>query len=222
MRWSEKIRPSKRHLLSAFFFIAVCALFFAYLPGLSVKEVQEFIKGFGPLAPIIFIMICMGKPVLFFVPSFGLTIIAGTVFGPLYGTLYVALGGAGSTVVAFYLARIWGRRPMERIIRGKERLVRLDDRMARRGFTTIIMMRLFNLPWDLVSYSAGLSKMRFRDFYLASLIMLLPISFIYTYFGSTVTRPMSPEFIISLSVIGLLVGIPYAIKRYRSTNVNAE
>ncbi len=222
MKWNKKIRPDKRHVISALFFIAACIAFFTYLPGLSVSEIKTFIKGFGPLAPIIFIMICMGKPLLFFVPTLGLTVIAGTIFGPLYGTLYVALGGAGSTVVAFYLARIWGRKPVERIIKERSSLVKLDERMASRGFTTIIMLRVFNLPWDLVSYSAGLSKMRFRDFYLASLVMLLPISFLYTYFGSTVTRPTSPGFIISLSVIGLVIGIPYIVKRYRASSVNAE
>jgi uncharacterized membrane protein YdjX (TVP38/TMEM64 family) len=221
MKLSERLRPTKRHIVSLFFVAVVALLFFLYLPGLSIEEIREFIISFGPLAPIIFILICMGKPVLIFVPTLGLTVIAGTVFGPFYGTLYVALGGAGSTAVAFFITRVWGRKPLERLISTRETLVRLDDRMEARGFNTILIMRLFNIPWDLVSYSAGLSKMRFKDFYLASLVMLLPISFIYTYFGSTVTSPGSPGFIISLSVIIALVTIPYLIRRSRVKNENS-
>ena len=216
------MKLDKRHLFSALFVGAVVILFFLYLPGLSLEELKGFVRDYGVLAPLVFILICIGRPVLFFVPTLGLTIVAGTLFGPYYGTLYVAIGGAGSTIVAFAMARLWGRGSVERLIKDRKRLLKLDEKMIEKGFTTILMLRVFNVPWDIVSYSAGLSKVSFKDFYLASLIMLLPISFIYTYFGSTVTKPSSPEFIISLSVIGLLIAIPLIIKRYKRISATVQ
>lgn len=205
-----------RIVLGIFFVAVLAALVYVYAPGISPSELRVFINSFGVLAPVIFITVCAFKPVLFFLPSLGLTVIAGTMFGPLYGTIYVAIGGAGSAAVAFYFARIFGRGAVEKIITKKKTLLSIDEKMERDGFKTVLMLRLFNIPWDLVSYSAGLSRMGFRDFYLSSLIMLLPISFIYTYFGSQIEKPLSPGFIISLCVIIALGSIPFILKRLRN------
>ncbi len=186
------------------------------MPGLSIEKIKGFVEGYGYLAPVVFILICMGKPALFFIPSLGLSVIAGTVFGPVYGTLYVAIGGTGSAVVGFYVARFFGKNSVEHIVRNSKSLINLNEKMENKGFSTVLVLRLFNIPWDIVSYSAGLSKIKFKDFFVASLLMVLPISFIYTYFGSTVTRPMSKEFLISLSVIIGLSIVPYLYKKSRS------
>ena len=61
----------------------------------------------------------------------------------------------------------------------------------------------------MVSYWAGLTGVRFRDFYLASMIPLVPISFLYTYFGSRVFQPTSPGFIVSLLIMFILGIIPF-------------
>lgn len=194
---------------------AATAVLFYEAPGIGPDGVRAFIDGFGPAAPIVFIAICVVKPVLFFLPSMGLTVVAGALFGPVYGTIYVALGGAGSTVVGFYFARGLGRRSIEKFISNRKRLFEMDGRMEREGFKTVLILRLLNLPWDLVSYSAGLSGVRFKDFYLGSLVMLLPTSFLYTYFGSSIGRPLSAGFILSLALIIAFGALPHIVKRIR-------
>lgn len=204
-------------VLAAVVFLAIVgALFYSYAPGLSPGELRVFINSFGALAPLVFIVICALKPLLFFVPSLGLSVVAGTMFGPLYGTIYVALGGAGSAAVAFYFARHFGRGTVEKLISTKKKLLNIDDNMEKNGFKTVFFMRLFNVPWDLVSYSAGLSKMSFRDFYASSMLLLVPTSFIYTYFGSRIEEPYSAGFIISLAIMIILGSVPFIMKRLKS------
>ncbi|MFQ5901089.1 MAG: TVP38/TMEM64 family protein [Thermodesulfobacteriota bacterium] len=204
------------YLFAAAFFILSISILFLYLPHPEPQEIQHFLQRFGTVAPLVFILICIIKPVIFFIPSMGLTVVAGLLFGPFYGTIYVAIGGAGSSAVAFYLARKLGRQSIERFIKNRKRLLEIDEKMEKEGFKTILVLRLFNLPWDIVSYSAGLSKMRFKDFYLGSLILLLPISFIYTSFGSSIRNPLSSGFLISLTVIIALGGIPYLINKVKN------
>ncbi|MFQ5585988.1 MAG: TVP38/TMEM64 family protein [Thermodesulfobacteriota bacterium] len=194
---------------------AVVVALYLYLPEFSNEKIRLFINDFGPAAPAVFVIICILKPLLFFVPSLGLTVIAGTLFGPFYGTLYVAMGGAGSTIVAFYMARKLGRKSIERFIKDYKKLIKIDERMEREGFKTVIILRALNIPWDMVSYSAGFSRIRFGDFYLGSLVLLLPISFIYTYFGSVIWRPFTPEFLISLTTIVLFASAPFVIGRLK-------
>lgn len=204
------------------FFIALALAVFMWAPGLGPAELKAMINDSGAYGPLIFILVCAVKPVFFFLPSIGLTVIAGTVFGPLYGTIYVAIGGAGSTAVAFYFARFFGRGTVEKMISGRKKLVEIDEKMATEGFKTVFMMRLFNLPWDLVSYSAGLSAIGFKEFYLSSLILLIPSSFIFTYFGSTIGDPLSPGFLIALSVIIIMGSVPFIAKRVRRWQKTGE
>jgi uncharacterized membrane protein YdjX (TVP38/TMEM64 family) len=201
-------------LIIAFFvFLSVGVLFL--FPVTEPEEMVRLIGRAGWAAPVVFILITALKPVLIFLPSMGLTIVAGLLFGPYYGALYVTIGGVASSAIGFYVARRLGRHRVEKFIKGKHLLATADEKLEKEGFKTVLLLRIFNLPWDMVSYSAGLSKMGFKDFFLASLIMLPPTSFIYTYFGGSVRDPISVEFFVSLGAIILMGAIPYILDRLK-------
>ena len=188
-------------------------------PHLTPDKISTIIKENSVVAPLLFLAICMIRPVLFFLPSIGLTIVAGILFGALWGTVYVAIGGAISSLVGFYFARWLGRDTVKRLL-AKNRLFKdIEKRTLAYGKNTVLYMRLFNLPWDMVSYWAGLSGVNFKEFYIASLIPLVPISFLYTYFGSKIFVPTSTGFIISLLIMFIMGSIPYFRSRWkRKTN----
>lgn len=219
--WKMASRTTKKDKLTnlLFYIIKVTVVLlliiptYLYVPYQSPDDIKLFITNFGMVAPFVFILICTIKPMLFFVPFMGLTVVAGTLFGPIYGTVYVIVGGAGSTAVGFYMTRWFSRQSLERFLNGRKRLLELDKKMESEGFKTTLMLRFFSLPWDVVSYSAGLSRIRFKDFYLASLIALVPTSFMYTYFGSSLLNPISSKFIISLLLIIALGSIPHILRR---------
>ncbi|HHL40052.1 MAG TPA: TVP38/TMEM64 family protein [Deltaproteobacteria bacterium] len=183
------------------------------LPGLDAASVRAFVERQGAVAPLVFIGLCAVKPLLFFVPSLGLTVVAGALFGPLMGTLYVALGGMASTVVGFYAARIVLREAVTKHLGRKALVRRMDERWREKGFSTTLMLRLMNIPWDLVSYAAGLSPVRFRDFYLASLAALGPVSFVFTYFGHSVTMMRGYSLLYATAAVAALGALPHVVKR---------
>lgn len=203
------------YIVRAAIVLLVIVCIYLYVPFRNPDDIKSFIDSFGAAAPFAFIIICIVKPVIFFLPSLGLTIVAGALFGPWYGAIYVAIGGAGSTVVGFYMTRWFGRKWIEQFLKGQKKMLKVDEKMEKAGFKTTLMLRLFSLPWDLVSYSAGLSRVKFRDFYIASLIALAPTSFIYTYFGSTILNPFDLKFILSFSAIIMLGGLPYILKKVK-------
>ncbi|MFO0793624.1 MAG: VTT domain-containing protein [Candidatus Brocadiaceae bacterium] len=145
----------------------------------------------------------------------GLTIVAGMLFGMVWGTAYVAVGGALSTIIGFYFARWMGRNAIERLVRKNSIVMEMERRCREYGKNAVLYMRLFNVPWDMVSYWAGLSGIKFKDFYVASMIPLVPVSFLYTYFGSQVFTPKSAGFIISLTIMILMGSIPSIKARYK-------
>jgi uncharacterized membrane protein YdjX (TVP38/TMEM64 family) len=186
-----------------------------YYPYLNPENIAAFIEDNHIAAPVIFIIVCAVRPVLFFLPSMGLTIVAGILFGAAWGTVYVAVGGAFSTAVGYFFARWLGRDLIRKMTRLSKSLSRLDEWAGQHGRNAVLSMRLFNMPWDVVSYWAGLAGIDFRQFYAASMIPLIPISFLYTYFGSRVFQPESAGFIVSLSIMFLLGAVPYIRWRWK-------
>jgi uncharacterized membrane protein YdjX (TVP38/TMEM64 family) len=177
---------------------------------------QEYLSGFIDRnrigAPLAFIAVCAFKPLLFFLPSLGLTIVAGTLFGALWGTIYVAIGGALSTLVGFFFAKWFGRDLIQPLLNNSKATKILDIWSKEYGKKAVLIMRLCNMPWDIVSYWAGLTDIPFKDFYVASLIALVPTSFLYTYFGTQLFTPMSIGFIVSLAMIIMMGSLPYVWK----------
>lgn len=195
--------------------IGVIILCVYLYPHLNPHNIGEFAEENNTAAPVIFISIIALRPVLFFLPSLGLTIVAGVLFGTVWGTVYVVIGGTLSTLVGFYFARWIGRDTAKKLVEKNSFLKKMENLAKKHGKNAVLYMRLFNLPWDLVSYWAGLSGIRFKDFYIASMIPIVPISFLYTYFGSHVFSPTSAGFIISLSIMLIMGAIPYIKTRLK-------
>lgn len=211
------MKPIKLNLATIIRILIVTAIVLIgirYRAYLNSDTVANFVENSGVWAPIIFVAICAIKPLFFIFPVAGLTIVAGTLFGPLWGTLYIVIGGAFSTIIGFYFARWMGRDAIKRIYNANEKIRNFDTWTSAYGKKAIIYMRFFNLPWDLVSYWAGCSNIKFRDFYVASMIVLPFLSFLYASMGSKVFDPKNPIFILSLSAI-VLLGICSMLK-YRS------
>jgi len=201
--------------------IALGGLCVALYPAINQENLSAFIGQYGLSAPLVFILICAFRPVLFFLPTMGLTIIAGALFGALWGTIYVAIGGALSTMIGYYFARWYGRDLVEKLLKSNQTLRNMDAWTEKHGKNAVLLMRVFNLPWDMVSYWAGITNISFRDFYIASLIALLPFSFLYTYFGTQVFTPKSAGFIISLIIILIMSSLPY-ILNLRKKNIDDQ
>src|SRR5260370_29111326 len=67
------------------------------------------------------------------------------------------------------------------------RFCALDPAVAAGGFKIVLLTRLSPLfPFTLLNYAFGLTKVRFRDYVLASWIGMLPGTVMYVYLGSTV------------------------------------
>ncbi|MDN3513036.1 MAG: TVP38/TMEM64 family protein [Candidatus Brocadia sp.] len=195
--------------------IAIIVLCVYLYPHLNHQNISAFVKENSTAAPLFFIAITGLRPILFFLPSMGLTIVAGVLFGTVWGTVYVVIGGALSTLVGFYFARWLGRDVVKRLMKKNSVTRMLDEQSRMYGNHAVLYMRLFNLPWDMVSYWAGLSDVCFRDFYRASLIPLVPVSFLYTYFGSHVLTPTSAGFIIPLSIMFVMGAVPYIRPKFK-------
>lgn len=119
------------------------------------------------------------------VPGSALTAGAGLVYGTVIGVLIVSpasiAGATGSFLIARYFARDW----VERKLRAYPRFAAIDRAVEKQGFKVVLLIRLQPIvPFVLLNYGLGLTRVRLRDYVIASWIGMLPATILYVYLGS--------------------------------------
>jgi uncharacterized membrane protein YdjX (TVP38/TMEM64 family) len=208
----------KRLVALALLAVLIVALF-AFTP-LDVEQftptrIKEFILGFGSLAPIIFITVYAARAVILVIPVGVMSLAGGLAFGKWWGTLLILVGATLGSCLSFAVARYFGRGFIESLEwLHKGRIKHFDDKAAENGFKLILFVRLVPIfQYDAVNFGGGLSKIRLRDFALASFIGMAPGGFINALLGSSLENIISVQFFAALGAFILLAFIPLLYKR---------
>lgn len=166
--------------LAAIFF--VLRFFNIDFSKITVESFKEKIDSFGIWGPIIYIVLYVLRPLILF-PAAVFSASAGAIWG-LKGLLYLAIGANLSAIAEFIIARYFAREAVEKLIKGK--FGSIDRAVEKKGFVTVLLIRLIpNVAWDIQNLALGLTKVKFRDYALATFIGILPGSFALVYFGSS-------------------------------------
>lgn len=148
---------------------------------MTEEDIRNFVKGAGIYAPILFVLVFAVAGSLV-VPTTILAIIGATLFGSALGCTYSMIGAELAALLGFMVARTLGRQSVERWIgRQPGKLARIDKRLAERGFTTAVIMRLVYLPNGLINVVCGVSGMPTATYGLATAVGLFPIVFAVTF-----------------------------------------
>ncbi len=119
--------------------------------------------------------------------------------------------------LCFYIARFLGAKHVARIV-SQPVVNKTDQFIQKYGNYAILIARLIPyVPFDVVSYGAGLTRIRFIGFWLATGIGQLPATAVYTYLGnriSTHTNLMLFGFGIAVSVSVVI----WLMKRRKASN----
>jgi uncharacterized membrane protein YdjX (TVP38/TMEM64 family) len=168
----------------------------------ALEAVEEFVDraGGSRWALLAFVAVYAVRPLVLF-PASVLTIAGGFLFGPVVGIGATIVGANASAMVAYGMARSLGREQVGGT-EGRALLTRWADRMRRQSFTTVMLMRLAFLPYDLVNYAAGLLRIRPGQFLLATAIGSLPGTVSFTLAGASMERLEDGPSGIDLRVLG--------------------
>jgi uncharacterized membrane protein YdjX (TVP38/TMEM64 family) len=180
-------------------------------------NIKQFILSFGALAPIIFVVLYAARAVILVIPVGVMSLAGGLAFGKWWGTLLILLGATLGSCLSFLTARYFGRGFIESLgWLHKGRVKQFDEKAAENGFKLILFIRLVPLfQYDAVNFGAGLSKIRLRDFALASLIGMIPGGFINAVLGSSLEDIVSVQFFAALGAFILLALVPLIYRRIK-------
>lgn len=188
------------------------------LEQLDANQVTEWLRTFGPFAPLIFIAVrTIGSVV--FVPGSVMAMAAGVLFGPLWGALYNLIASTAGAIAAFSLARYIAPRWVSEHIASRGRLQRLGDGLRAGGWKLVAFVRLVPLfPYNVVNYAFGLSPVRFKDYAWATAVFMIPADVAYVYIGFagrealTGNRSAWGLAIIAFAVLACLATLPALYK----------
>ena len=180
----------------------------------------------SPFGPLLYILIYALRPLIFFSAAV-LTIASGAIFGAgsivnlALAVLYTVIGSNLSATVAYYVGRFFGQGLLtEGDGENSGLLQRYADRMRQNSFETILVMRFIFLPYDLVNYLAGILRIDWKAFILASLLGSIPGTIAFVSFGASIdikelAMGKTPQFNPWVLVFGVVIFIAsLAISRY--------
>jgi uncharacterized membrane protein YdjX (TVP38/TMEM64 family) len=150
----------------------------------ALRAGLAWVDGLGAAGVVLYVLLYVAACVLF-VPGSILTLGAGALFGVLKGwgivTIAATLGATAAFLVGRHLARGWVARKLEAYPRFRA----VDEAVGREGWKIVGLIRLSPVfPFSLLNYAFGLTKVRLRDYFFATLAGMLPGTLMYVYLGS--------------------------------------
>ena len=208
----ERKPASGRVVLLALLLFALFALALAwrYTPlheWVNVRSLVEVSDSFAssPLAPVIVVggFVLAGLIVM---PVTMLIAATGIVFGPWLGMLYSLIGATLSAVFVYAIGRRLGRDTVRRF--AGRRINDLSRRIARRGLTAMIVVRMLPLaPFSIINLVAGASHLAFRDFVLGTVLGIAPGTIVIVFFVDRIVAAVRHPGPLTFALLAIVAGI---------------
>ena len=175
----------------------------------SKKKVGEYLKSFGPWAPVVFIAIQAMQVVLAPIPGEATGILGGYLFGTWLGFLYSTVGLTLGSVADFLLGR-WLGLPVVRRVVSIEVYHRFDF-ISRAGgeLVTLVCFLIPGFPKDYLCFLLGVSPLQFGMFFMISTFGRIPGTWLLSVQGAKVRDAQYLEFVIYLLVAALAAVLAY-------------
>ncbi|MDU4961077.1 MAG: TVP38/TMEM64 family protein [Sporomusaceae bacterium] len=212
------LHPAARTYLAG----AVLIAFFAYIYGFDTERfkpetIRDLIISWGYWGPLGYIALNALRPFFLF-PAMLVGVAGGLAFGPLQGALYLIAGTAAGAALCFAAARLLGSGRVQRCCGQWLTLGQLEQQLAEHGFKTVLLLRLAPvLPWDAVSFMAGLSRMRFWPYFAATVVGSIPGAIVFTWLGDSLSRSLASAAIFA-AALAVLAAFYYYGKRYQQSS----
>lgn len=174
----------KAAVFMLFLITAIVAIRFTPLrEHFTAERLKLFLETAGAWAPPVYI-VAYAAGVCLFMPGTLLATVGAAIFGPYFGFLYVWLGAMIGASIAFFIGRYLGRDFAASLI--GDRLGKYDEAIERKGFATVLYLRLVYFPFTPMNFGMGLTRVRFMDYFFGTALGIIVGTFIFTFFVGTV------------------------------------
>lgn len=190
-------------------FLALTWLFHERVDWLAdPAALREVIRGFGVLAPVVFVLVAALQVVVAPVPGQVLAVASGWLFGALWGTVYSVLGATLGSFLALSLARRYGRPFVERVIDPAMR-ARFDGFSGDHGYGVFTLFVLVpGVPDDVLCFVAGTTTLDVKRLTVLSGLARIPTFLLLNVAGASFAAARYAEMAL---VVGVLLAVSVVV-----------
>ena len=181
---------------------------------LNEAALRDHITRLGAWGPLIVIGLMVLAIMVSPIPSAPIAMAAGAAYGHIWGTLYVLLGAEIGALAAFGVARWLGGETLKRWFGDRLSVGLLGSQNALMGIVLVSRLLPF-ISFDIVSYAAGLTLLSSWRFAIATLVGIIPASFLLAHFGGEMATGEVDRMMYSVLALGLITLVPVAVHLLR-------
>ncbi len=202
-----KTHPIKKLFLFLWIFIFAGSIIYSFFffaehgVGKSLHLIRSFIDTKDHFTVVLFYLLLFAVRNLFFIPASVLLVVSGILFGVWEGVLWAGIGQIIGAMVGFFFVRYFGR---EFFQHWESKTVEIiDKKIEAHGIMILAALRIVPiLPFDGINFSAGLSRIHARDFFLGTALFVWPDVLLYVLIGNAFDGPMT---VIAIGVVLFLI-----------------
>lgn len=210
------MNKAKRNRFILLGIVIVCALVYFLVPSVKnwvntsvntlfttdINNVIEYIRSFGGYAVAVSFLLMILQSIISPIPAFFITLSNAAIWGWWRGAILSWTSSMVGAAMCFYIARIIGRDIVVKL-NSNSAVEHIEKFFDRYGTNAIVIARLLPfIPFDIVSYFAGLTPIGFWKFFIATGIGQFPATIIYSYAGGQLTGGAQKMFIGLLILFG--------------------
>lgn len=178
-----------------------------------IDQIQTFIT-YNPEHTWLTIVFVKVVGAVLFVPGSPTTLLAGSLLGKVHGVTATLVGSYIGSAAAFlmprYLFRDWVAR---KFLPKYPKLKEYEELLFTSGFKTVLFLRLVPLfPFNILNYILGVTRVTFKDYFLGTLIGIVPGTIVYVYLGDSIAMFDGLQIVISVT---LLLALGYIVKFWK-------
>ena len=192
-------RVFKSILLVLYVILIIWAVF--AFRNVSLEDILSYTPQNTLLAILFILSLFALKSVSVFFPIILLQIASGFLFHPVVALLVNLIGAVIDFAIPYYIGMFTGADSAAKKINSNENIKKMFEKQQKHEFFLTFFLRAIScLPSDLVSMYMGMLRFNFPSYLCASILGALPGLIPATFMGNSITEPMSPEFIVSLTI----------------------
>ena len=180
-------------------------VFFDYLNWFSKNEA---------LGMVVFLLLYIVFGIIALPASFH-KYLAGVIYGFGPGIIIAWIGSMIGAIAPFFLGKKWMNPYARRSLEKYPTLKNLEHEMAKHGVKVVALTRAsLVIPYGVLNYAYGATKLSFRDFIIGNLVMIIP-AIMYAWWGSqTIVTSQGLETAAKTPVDFVIVGLSVFITIY--------
>lgn len=213
-----KLHIDARIQLGAWLIVALSAASYLIGKQISQETIQNFVKSYGILAPVIFVILHQISIVFAPVNGFPFLIAGFYLFGKNVA-IYTYLTSIIGYSINFFIAKKWGRPIVEKLA-GKESLAKIDKIEKEYGIGTLFFLRLFLIGLgDFISYGYGLTPIKYSTYIAITAVAMIPGHVLWYLIASktgSIEQFLSVSVALTFAAGGIFVAGSYLVGKYRA------